>query len=123
MKLPDKINLLVTGTARRTTESEADLLLRTDDATLHFRKDSEFGKLAHALVDRYNERNDLLQENTNLKEVLQAIKARLDGEWDHPALLKMGLLSDCDSDILKWAERTLNQINTNEKPTFETKPI
>jgi len=82
--LPNKLRLLVTGTGQRTKELTSDLLLRTDDATLNFKKDSEFGKLANALIDRYNERQKLLEVNGDLvetcKEILKAFKVH--GDYD-----------------------------------------
>ena len=53
-KLPETLTLLVTGTGQRTNETKDVLLIRTDDATIHLSKEFGFGKLAHALVDRYN---------------------------------------------------------------------
>lgn len=40
-------------------------------------------------------------------EKLTAIIARIHGEWDNPALVKQGLLSDSDSDILNYANAAI----------------
>lgn len=93
--LPDKLTLLVTGSGKRTDEISTELILRTDDATLHFNKDSEFGKLANALIDGYNERQ-------KLKDCIEAIEARIHGEWDNKCLMAIGALSvNTDEDILE----------------------
>ena len=56
-----KIKLWVTGSGGRAGNLTGnELLLRTDDATLHFNKESEFGKLAHAMIDRYNSHDSLV---------------------------------------------------------------
>jgi len=47
------------------------VLLRTDDATIHFNKESEFGKLAHAMINRYNSHDSLVSA---LKEATEDLK-------------------------------------------------
>lgn len=50
--LPEKLTLLVTGTGYRERLGEDKVLLRSIDSTIHLHENS--GKLAHALVNRYN---------------------------------------------------------------------
>jgi len=54
------LKLWVTGSGDRASLTDNDVLLRTDDATIHLSKDSEFGKLAHAMIDRYNNHDALV---------------------------------------------------------------
>jgi len=54
------LKLWVTGSGNRAGLNKNDVLLRTDDATIHLSKDSEFGKLAHAMIDRYNNHDKLV---------------------------------------------------------------
>ena len=43
---------------------------------------------------------DLRSENKRLRAALRAVQARIDGEWDHPALVALGPLStDTDLDV------------------------
>ena len=62
-----EIKLWVTGSGVRSENLTAnDVLIRTDDATIHLDKDSEFGKLAHAMIDRYNGHDKIKEENLML---------------------------------------------------------
>lgn len=42
-----------------------------------------------------------------LEEALRAIRARIEGEYDHPALLRAGALGDKDADILRIIDPVL----------------
>lgn len=80
--LPDSLILLATGTGLREVNQPTDrLLLRTDDATICLNKNSEFGKIAHALVDRYNEYPTLYRENKELKGALARLVNRIENHW------------------------------------------
>lgn len=50
----------------------------------------------------------LEEEVAMLEEALQAIRARIEGEYDHPALLRAGALGDKDADILRIIDPVLN---------------
>ncbi len=51
---------------------------------------------------------DLIVTAPKLRETIQAIKARINGEWDNPALVKMGpLMSDAKEDIMRFVEAAL----------------
>lgn len=69
-ELPQELTLLVTGTGNRGNEKDTELLYRTDDATLHLGS-NRFTLLPHALIDRYNDYQRLLDSN---KELLEALK-------------------------------------------------
>jgi hypothetical protein len=67
-----EIKLWVTGSGVRSENLTAnDVLIRTDDATIHLDKDSEFGKLAHAMINRYNSHDSLVSA---LKEAMEDLK-------------------------------------------------
>lgn len=71
-----EIKLWVTGSGGRTGNLTAnDVLLRTDDATIHFNKESEFGKLAHAMINRYNSHDSLVSA---LKDCVDMINNNCD---------------------------------------------
>lgn len=55
-----------------------------------------------ATPDAYLER-----EVIRLAGALRAIKARIDGEYDHPELMRLGALGDQDEDILRIIEEVL----------------
>ena len=72
----ESLVLFVTGTATREEGMpENHLLLRSDDATIQMKKGSEFAKLSHALVDRYNSYPDMYRA---LKDLVQYIEWRED---------------------------------------------
>jgi hypothetical protein len=51
---------------------------------------------------------------------LQAIEARIRGEWDHPELIKWGLLAvDPEDDILVEVEKVLWRIETAHPEWFK----
>jgi len=46
---------------------------------------------------------NLLEAAPELLATLEAVRARINGEFDHPELVKMGpLMADSDDDILAW---------------------
>ena len=49
----------------------------------------------------------LEEEVAMLEEALRAIRARIEGEYDHPALLRAGALGDKDADILRLIDPVL----------------
>lgn len=53
------------------------------------------------------------QHEEELIELLQAIRARLAGEFDHPALMKRGSLDHTETDIRNWIAEVLNHENQN----------
>lgn len=60
---------------------------------------------------------DLLKErlvNAELLEALKAIDARLSGEFDNPALVKYGMLSDSNGDISRLARRAISKAEGKE---------
>ena len=50
----------------------------------------------------------LEEEVAMLEEALRAIRARIEGEYDHPALLRAGALGDKDADILRLIDPVLS---------------
>ena len=44
--------------------------------------------------------NRLRNINTGLLAALEAVRARINGEWDHPALVAFGALGNCEADLL-----------------------
>lgn len=71
-----EIKLWVTGSGVRSENLTAnDVLIRTDDATIHLDKDSEFGKLAHAMINRYNSHDSLVSA---LKDCVDMINNNCD---------------------------------------------
>jgi hypothetical protein len=55
---------------------------------------------------------------TNFRNALLAIKARINGEWDHPALMEIGPLHhDQLTDVLSIIERALESQPTTTKET------
>lgn len=54
----------------------------------------------------------LISEAPNMKKALEAIVARINGEWDHPSLVAHGpLLANSDEDILIIAQNILYRLN------------
>ena len=94
-----EIKLWVTGSGGRTGNLTAnDVLLRTDDATIHFNKESEFGKLAHAMINRYNNHDSLVNALKKLQYQLQTHAES--NAWDME-----------DEAAYEEATTVLNQIN------------
>jgi len=94
-----EIKLWVTGSGGRTGNLTAnDVLLRTDDATIHFNKESEFGKLAHAMINRYNSHDSLVSALKKLQYQLQTHAES--NAWDME-----------DEAAYEEATTVLNQIN------------
>lgn len=58
-------------------------------------------EMANALA----ERDDLRAENQRLREALEAINARVSGEFDNPALIAMGNISTDPSCDVRWIAR------------------
>ena len=55
--------------------------------------------------------------NKDLLEALTAIRARISGEWDNPALLKFGPLSDMTTDIQIIAQAAIRKAKAEGKPS------
>lgn len=101
--LPDKLTLLVTGTGKRDNKiTDTDLLLRTCDHAIYLAENSPHN-LAHTLVDRYNEFN-------NMYEAL--IRAR---DWFYLNIKKTGKQPACIPEI----EAILTRINSFTRNEFE----
>ena len=73
------LKLWVTGSGNRAGLNKNDVLLRTDDATIHLSKETEFGKLAHAMIDRYNNHDKLVSALKELIKVATDTTANLCG--------------------------------------------
>lgn len=83
-------------TPRQLHEAWKDL---SDAAIIDSLKDAELEKLK--------------QERDQLKEALEAIQARINGEWDNPALVKLGpLFPDAISDIERIVEQAIAKTQT-----------
>lgn len=50
---------------------------------------------------------EMAVENAELREALAAIKARLNGEYDHPALVKQGALGRFSDDVVRIIDSAL----------------
>lgn len=75
-------------------------------AVVYDKKDTQ---LIAAAPDLLFERDRLREINAGLVEALQAIEARIDGVWDHPALVKIGpLFSDETVDVARISRAALN---------------
>lgn len=61
----------------------------------HFQADPETDYLEHTV--------------SQLEAALAAIKARIEGEYDHPALLRVGALGDKGADIIRIIEEVLHE--------------
>ena len=99
--LPDKLTLLVTGSGYRETEGDDKLILRTDDKTIHLHEGGEWGKLANALVDRYN-------EHTTIYDALKNITERFD-----KTCTDFGLNTE-DEDCWVEAKAIINRIQSEK---------
>lgn len=74
------------------------------------------GPIASVHVTVENERQDeanakLIAAAPKMLEALQAIAARINGEFDNPVLLKYGLLStDPEEDVIRIAREAIEEI-------------
>ena len=60
---------------------------------------------------------------TDYRQTLRAIEARITGNFDNPALLACGPLTDTMSDVLRFARDCLEAGGTDERPTPRTDDV